>query len=272
MTALIARALPFFNKFIPAGIAVKGLSKIDPRLSAFAQNSLAAGYTAENVIDYLRDRMSPEGDKMESQRLETGASRGNLTSQEEAALGKRRQEGGLGKMIGAGVGLATGLGSLAGSQEQPTPPPFRGNPTPPEVPLGERQAFNEERATELEQGYNENQQQVQGQSGQQIQNPIEQMAPALHQFILKSLSQGQNPQAALALAKIQGFDKMISQISKSIGIDLFNAIDQIYGQSKTALQPSAQTQSPQGQQQLTPILTSALQNVANLRQKKAGKL
>jgi len=206
MTALIGRALPFLNKLIPAGLAVKGLSKINPKLSNFISSSISAGYTSENVIDYLRDRMSSEGDKMEHNRLERNENSGNLSSQEQVALAKRKQEGKFGKALGAGIGLATGLGGLGGKQEetnstqlQQQPPPFQQQP--PMNPIESQrqnslQKFKQkiktpsvlERETERFQNqYGQSDQQmsldVRGQSGQQTN--IDQALLATLEKILK---------------------------------------------------------------------------------------
>ncbi len=197
-------------------MAVKGLSKIDPRFSNFISTSLASGYAAENILDYLRERMSPEGDKMESQRLEQGAQSGNQTSQERVALTKRRSESGLGKGLGAAIGLASGIGGLGGQeatqgmtqqqaspgqmqQEQPPPPPENKNPI----------------------------------------SILSQFSPELSQFVMGNIEQGRQPREAAVLAYTTGkFNKIIQGIQKSTGQNFEDFLEGLFG---------SQTQPQQGQ-------------------------
>ena len=62
--------LPLLSRFLPAGLAVKGISKVNPRIGSFITNAATAGYTADSIMDFLRDRFQPEGQKIEKQAKE----------------------------------------------------------------------------------------------------------------------------------------------------------------------------------------------------------
>ena len=61
--AAISRVLPFLSKYIPQDLAVKGLSKIDPRFGKFVEKSLAGGSSFDEVRDFIKDKA--EGPKSE---------------------------------------------------------------------------------------------------------------------------------------------------------------------------------------------------------------
>ena len=140
MTGLIARALPLLNKLVPTSLAVKGLSKINPKLASFFTDSIAAGYTADSALDYLRGRLTSSGENMEKQRLENSSS---LTPQEKNILQKRNQESGLGKAAAGAIGIGVGLGGLGSEEEQQQAPqqqqPQAQGAQPPPIPNRQQQ-------------------------------------------------------------------------------------------------------------------------------------
>ncbi len=258
MSALITRALPFLSKLIPPAIAIKGLSKVDGRLGSFVQNAITAGYTTENIMDYLRDRMQVPGDKMERQRLESSK---NLTSQERAALSKRQQEDKLGSLIGVGAGLIGGVAGMV-----PKSPPAMAAPagraSPPPVPNAAIAPGLEEKATELENNFKQMQQpksmpqqQMPQQAAQQAPmnmsqmsanlNPLELLTPDLHNHIVSEISKGRKPFEALHTAKRdKALATQVELMAKELGSKLFDILARFYspaalggsGQSKAGLQ------------------------------------
>jgi hypothetical protein len=62
---LAARILPLLSEFIPAGLAAKGLSKVDPRLGKFIQGATDNGYPIGEAIGYLKDKFSGASEKQE---------------------------------------------------------------------------------------------------------------------------------------------------------------------------------------------------------------
>jgi hypothetical protein len=205
MTALLTRALQLLNKLVPAGMAIKGLSKIDPKLSNFVTNALGAGYTADNVVEYLRERFAAPGQTMEKNRLEEQAQKGSLTPEEKISHNKRKQEGMIPTAIGTAVGLATGLGGLGGkkklakapmaeAKKAVKPPPIPSPETPKKKALKKYQEHVQKRGTkkklvdELEDqvtsqyGQPQSQVQIQGQDANaQLMAMMTQLAQALKQ-------------------------------------------------------------------------------------------
>ncbi len=115
MTALISRAIPFLSKYIPFNIASKGLKKIDPRFGNFIESSVASGYTANEIMDFIREKIGhPEKDALESKK--------SLRPDEKASLERlRQQERPIKALQGAaslGLGVAGGLLGMGMGDEQ----------------------------------------------------------------------------------------------------------------------------------------------------------
>lgn len=55
-----ARVLPFLSRFIPTDLAMKGLSKVAPKLSDFLKRGQSMGLNVEEGIQYIRDSMEPK--------------------------------------------------------------------------------------------------------------------------------------------------------------------------------------------------------------------
>lgn len=66
--SLLKRALPFFNKYIPQDVAIKGLNKIDPRFGKFINKAMSEGKTFEEIKEFIQslnekaDQIVPETD------------------------------------------------------------------------------------------------------------------------------------------------------------------------------------------------------------------
>ena len=117
---MINRILPFLNKIVPIGLAAKGLEKVNPKMKSFFSGALAAGYTADQAMDFLRQQFSGSQDQPS----------GSLRPDEEAGMNRRKFEEapsriaqGLGTVAagalgGAGASALTGLGQAAMQNEQ----------------------------------------------------------------------------------------------------------------------------------------------------------
>ncbi len=53
-----ARVLPFLSKFIPVDLAMKGLSKVSPKLADFLKRGQSMGLNIEEGFQYVRDSIS----------------------------------------------------------------------------------------------------------------------------------------------------------------------------------------------------------------------
>lgn len=122
---MIDRILPLLNKFVPIGIAVKGLEKVSPKLKSFLGGATAAGYSANEAIDFLRDQFSRPHMKQPG----SGA-----RPDEQAAFNRRQHEEapqraaqgvasiGAAGLGGLGAAALTGAGQIANqvtSNQQP---------------------------------------------------------------------------------------------------------------------------------------------------------
>lgn len=60
--AVLKRIVPLLSKLVPSGMAAKGLAKIDPRFGKFVQGAMDTGYTQEDALNFLREKLeeSPE--------------------------------------------------------------------------------------------------------------------------------------------------------------------------------------------------------------------
>lgn len=56
-STLLNRAVPFFSKFIPQGMALKGLSKINPMLGKFISASENQGFEPQEVLDFVEEKV-----------------------------------------------------------------------------------------------------------------------------------------------------------------------------------------------------------------------
>lgn len=111
MTAnLFSRMIPLLHKAIPAGLALKGLSKVNPNLSNFATTALSSGYAADQILDYLRGRIGMSGDSEETERLENSGRA--LRPDEKRSLKKRKQNEAGKNIATAAIGAATGLAGM----------------------------------------------------------------------------------------------------------------------------------------------------------------
>lgn len=222
----MTKALPLLNKLIPAGLAVKGLSKMDGRLKQFFSSALSAGYTADHVLDYLRQRMQPAGQESEENLLQKRESQGQLSSQEKVALGKRQSEKKLGSTFAGGIGLATGLGSISGMGEEEVPPSTGGSPIPtaPEMALSQSKLSQPPPAPERE---------------QQV-SPLDQLMaqyPPLFEFIQSEMGKGRPLDQVLALAiNDRSLSPMIRDIEKKTKTRFFDFIQSLMGKSKSKQQ------------------------------------
>jgi hypothetical protein len=62
--AAIGRVLPFLNKYVPQDLAIKGLSKLDPRFGKFINKALSAGQSFDEIKDYIGGKAEEEEQKV----------------------------------------------------------------------------------------------------------------------------------------------------------------------------------------------------------------
>ena len=59
----VSRVLPFLSKYIPADLAIKGLSKIDPRFGKFIEKGLKEGYDFNEIKDFIEKKAKQGSEK-----------------------------------------------------------------------------------------------------------------------------------------------------------------------------------------------------------------
>lgn len=225
---LIGRAIPLLNKLVPSALAIKGLSKIDNRLGTFIQNSLASGYTTDNVLDFLRKSIQSPGDRKEMQHLESLSESGNIHPEQQRSLQNRQGQEAIGKGIAGIAGLG---GGLAGMEKEKGLPPI---PSTGEI----------EKKLSIP---------------KEDRNIIEQESPELYQFILDQIREGHKPIQAGAVATThKKFSNAIKKLMKTHKIPWSNIIESVFGAGDQALpkvaENSGQLQQGQGSQALMAML------------------
>lgn len=112
-TSTINRIIPFLSKLIPGHYAVKGISKINPRLASFFKSAAIAGYGTDAALDFLRGQFGSAGAESNKANLEQRSQRGEARPDEMVALEQMRgRDKGKSALAGA-IGLGTGLVSSA---------------------------------------------------------------------------------------------------------------------------------------------------------------
>ena len=53
----INRVLPFLSKYVPENLAIKGLSKVDPRYGSFIKKAMGAGKSFEEVKEFIGSKI-----------------------------------------------------------------------------------------------------------------------------------------------------------------------------------------------------------------------
>lgn len=64
---LVAKILPFLSRFIPQATAIKGLSKIEPRIGKFINSAMKMGMPYEEARDFIKQKLQPEVEESEEQ-------------------------------------------------------------------------------------------------------------------------------------------------------------------------------------------------------------
>ncbi len=84
---MINKLLALASKYVPVGLGIKGIGKIDPRLEKFFTAAALAGYGADEAMGFVRDRLEGKtvANADEQDRLDQGSSQGTLRPDEGAA-------------------------------------------------------------------------------------------------------------------------------------------------------------------------------------------
>jgi hypothetical protein len=80
--ALAGKVIPFLSEYIPANLAIKGISKVAPKIGEFLSKGQSYGLTAESGLDYLRGEVG----KLEQSAQEPAKKSKNIIEQESPEL------------------------------------------------------------------------------------------------------------------------------------------------------------------------------------------
>lgn len=202
---MLNRIIPLLSKYVPTALAFKGIQKVSPKLKDFATSSIASGYTADQVIGYLRSRVSGERNEEFGQRPEEQASKAQVENSKQlpnalqtgAALGGAA----LGGLGGAAI---SGLSNLSGQENQSLQPDEI-----QQMPQQQRQLpYNQQKLI-----------------GETPRNPV----PQQGEVIIPPITSMQQQQAKKqgALSKFQGHKKKQSMVD-----ELYDQYQQGYGNKK----------------------------------------
>jgi hypothetical protein len=135
---MVSQILPLLSRLIPTGIAVKGLEKINPKISSFLGGAFGAGYTADQAIDFLREHLESPDNKGIKARMEQGSAAGTLRPDELAAQKRIRETeeipNALKSLALGGSALAGGMAASRGMNkpEMSAPQQMPQSPAPPQ--------------------------------------------------------------------------------------------------------------------------------------------
>ncbi len=79
-----SRIMPFLNSIIPQSIALKGLKKVAPKIGQFIDKTMENGFSADNVLGFLRDQFSSKEEKISPKTEENPQNQPENKNQESA--------------------------------------------------------------------------------------------------------------------------------------------------------------------------------------------
>jgi len=62
-----SKVIPFLNEYIPAELALKGISKVFPKLGEFLKKGMASGLALKDGLDLIKDKIEPKKDEQTEQ-------------------------------------------------------------------------------------------------------------------------------------------------------------------------------------------------------------
>jgi len=244
MIAGIKKILPFLDDYIPDDLALKGISKVSPKIGSFLKRGLTKGLPLAGGLQFLRSQFSGSSD----QKIDP-----TLTHSEKASLKQRGQYKDTENMVKGAASLA---GGLAGG--------------------GALGAIGSMGIDSL-MGDSGEDQETQQQQPQRDPNAIDQVLADIHdssmgQYIRKSVQSGSDPMEIISTIMRKTPDR-VNDIEKKTGDRFENVIDayikKIMGGSKVQRPEAAPQQQQQGggMEQLMAVL----QQVRDARQRRAGQ-
>lgn len=111
---MVDKILAILNKTLPIGIALKSLSRINPRMQSFIKGSLAAGYGGNEILGFLKNQISPPGERLGPTPRPDEEARANIIEKSELPLNLAKGAATAGLALGGGA-LASALPAAVGA-------------------------------------------------------------------------------------------------------------------------------------------------------------
>ena len=67
--AIGSRILPFLSEYIPVDLAMKGISKISPKVGDFLRKGMESGLDVKEGLNFLKDKLTPKESAEESRNI-----------------------------------------------------------------------------------------------------------------------------------------------------------------------------------------------------------
>lgn len=61
---IASRLMPFFNEYVPVDLAVKGISKISPKIGNFLKKGMDLGLDAQEGLQFVKQKMTPPNENI----------------------------------------------------------------------------------------------------------------------------------------------------------------------------------------------------------------
>lgn len=68
------KILPFLNEYVPADLALKGISKLSPKVGQFLKNGMESGLDLKSGLDYLKENLGNKKAEKDPMKLISGYS------------------------------------------------------------------------------------------------------------------------------------------------------------------------------------------------------
>lgn len=223
---MIKKIASFLSPLIPEELAVKGLKKINPKISEYLDKSFASGISVTAALEFLRSKfkVSPANTS------QVPAGGGGLRPDELAAEGNIQQSRDTSNLMrnvaSKGLGTAAAITGLGAAGQG-----IRG--------LG---------AVLNGIGSMVEPEQQQGILQQQV-NPLQEFEmnyPDIARALANTMQQGQSPQAAAGILKTStAFGKKIKELEKLTGKNFVDYIVELFGMQQQAQAAQSQRMQPQ---------------------------
>jgi hypothetical protein len=108
-----------------SGPVLKALGKFIPGIGSFVSGAYTAGYAADQILDFVKDKLESPAQRRNKAQLESRAEQGVARADEKANLSQMEQQQspanalmGLGNLAAQGAGGAASAGASAAQQQQ----------------------------------------------------------------------------------------------------------------------------------------------------------